>query len=333
MSEAAHIAQVVTLYWVVSISMVYLNKVLLSSEDASIPAPMFVTWFQCVLTAVICVVLGNMGEKTRKEGRGSFLDDYPKCIYNKETGMRVLPLSLIFVGMIAFNNICLKYVEVSFYNVARSLSIVFNVLFTYLVLGKETSVLTCTTLLIVIFGFYLGIDGEVHLSVIGTAAGVLASVFVSLNGIYTAKILPAVNNDKSMLLFYNNTNASFLFLPFIFLFEGQIILDNSAKLISLVFWSGMVLSGVMGFGIGLVTVMQVRATSPLTHNISGTAKAAFQSLMAFYIWGNEYTFNGIAGIFLVIFGSGLYTYVQMNRPKPKADVLPSTTEPAASNKQ
>lgn len=45
---------------------------------------------------------------------------------------------------------------------------------------------------------------------------------------------------------------------------------------SLVFWSGMVMSGLMGFGIGLVTVMQVRATSPLTHNISGTAKAAFQ---------------------------------------------------------
>lgn len=34
--------------------------------------------------------------------------------------------------------------------------------------------------------------------------------------------------------------------------------------------------GIMGFAIGLVTVMQVKATSPLTHNISGTAKAAVQ---------------------------------------------------------
>jgi hypothetical protein len=38
----------------------------------------------------------------------------------------------------------------------------------------------------------------------------------------------------------------------------------------------MTISGIMGFGIGLVTVLQVKATSPLTHNISGTAKAAFQ---------------------------------------------------------
>jgi len=269
--------------------------------------------------------LGTLGERTRKEGRGSFLDEYPKVKFNTETGIRVLPLSLIFVAMIAFNNICLKHVEVSFYNVARSLSIVFNVLFTYLVLGKETSLITCSTLFVVIFGFYLGIDGEVNLSLIGTVAGVLASIFVSLNGIYTAKILPAVNNDKSMLLYYNNMNATFLFIPFIILFEGQIIVDHATQLLSLMFWFGMILSGVMGFGIGLVTVMQVRATSPLTHNISGTAKAAFQSLMAFYLWGNAYTFNGIAGIFLVIFGSGLYTYVQMQRPAPpKSEDNPSS---------
>jgi hypothetical protein len=49
-----------------------------------------------------------------------------------------------------------------------------------------------------------------------------------------------------------------------------------SKFLSLTFWAAMVLSGVMGFAIGLVTVMQVRATSPLTHNISGTAKAAVQ---------------------------------------------------------
>ena len=59
----------------------------------------------------------------------------------------------------------------------------------------------------------------------------------------------------------------------------------------------------------------MKATSPLTHNISGVAKAAFQSLLAFRIWGNEATVKGVAGIFLVIFGSGLYTWVQMSAPK------------------
>jgi len=78
----------------------------------------------------------------------------------------------------------------------------------------------------------------------------------------------------------------------------------------------MTITGIMGFAIGLVTVMQVKATSPLTHNISGTAKAAVQSLMAFYIWGNQATVKGVMGIFFVIFGSGLYTWVQMTTPAP-----------------
>jgi GDP-fucose transporter C1 len=162
-----YVATIIASYWCVSISMVYLNKMLLSNEQASIPAPLFVTWFQCLLTCIICTLLGEAGEQTRANGSKSFLDDFPKIKFDTTVSMSVLPLSLIFVGMITFNNICLQFVEVSFYNVARSLSIVFNVLFTYLFLGKQTSLLTCSALIVVIFGFYLGIDGEVDLSIIG----------------------------------------------------------------------------------------------------------------------------------------------------------------------
>lgn len=85
-NNAMYVASVITTYWVVSISMVYLNKILLSNEQASISAPLFVTWFQCVLTCVICVVLGNMGEKTRLKGAASFLNDFSKVKYNMTTG-------------------------------------------------------------------------------------------------------------------------------------------------------------------------------------------------------------------------------------------------------
>lgn len=112
--STTYIAGVISTYWVVSISMVYLNKMLLSNEEASIPAPLFVTWYQCVVTCVICIVLGNLGERTRAAGTGSFLDEYPKVKYSASVGVAVLPLSLIFVAMISFNNLCLQYVAVSF---------------------------------------------------------------------------------------------------------------------------------------------------------------------------------------------------------------------------
>jgi GDP-fucose transporter C1 len=114
LSNQMYIFYVICAYWVVSISMVYLNKILLSSDDASIPAPLFVTWYQCVVTCLICKVLGYAGEYTRLEGSKSFLDQFPIVSYEFNTGMQVLPLSLVFVGMITFNNICLQMVAVSF---------------------------------------------------------------------------------------------------------------------------------------------------------------------------------------------------------------------------
>ena len=114
MSSFWYVASVIASYWVVSISMVYLNKILLSSADASIPAPLFVTWYQCVITCVICIVLGHMGEGTRSRKQPSILNDFPIVKFNLPVTLSVLPLSLIFVGMITFNNICLQYVEVSF---------------------------------------------------------------------------------------------------------------------------------------------------------------------------------------------------------------------------
>lgn len=304
--------------------MVYLNKVLMSSEGISIPAPLFVTWFQCVVTAIICWAAGIVGQKYRgvtdAEGKPSFFSQFPAAEYKIQTGQKVFPLSLIFVGMITFNNLCLKWVEVSFYNVARSLTIVFNVFFTAWLLKQHTSTKTIGCLAVVIIGFFIGSNGEVNFSMKGTVAGIASSLFVSLNSIFTKKVLPAVDNDHWRLTFYNNCNACMLFLPLILVFEHQPILVAIAQgqFFSGIFWAAMMVAGFFGFSIGIVTVLQIKATSPLTHNISGTAKAAVQSVMAFYIWKNPPTFLGVLGIFTVLGGSLLYTLTKMSENKKPA---------------
>lgn len=39
----------------------------------------------------------------------SFIHQFPEQHYDIGTALRILPLSLIFVGMITFNNLCLKF--------------------------------------------------------------------------------------------------------------------------------------------------------------------------------------------------------------------------------
>jgi len=304
-------------------------------DGNALSAPLFVTWYQCVITCAIIYVCGLQGEAQRatklkadtpeETARQGFFEKFPVITFDVGVAKQVMPLSVIFVGMITFNNLCLKYVEVSFYNVARSLTICFNVAFTFFILGRTTSKKTAMTLLIVIIGFFVGSEGEVNFSLLGTVCGIMSSIFVSLNSIFTEKVLPVVQRDKWRLSFMNNANACVLFLPLILFFEGDKLMEHSAELYSTVFWIGMTTAGVFGFLIGIVTVMQIEATSPLTHNISGTAKAAVQSVLAFHIWGNEATFGACLGIFLVLFGSGFYAYVKMSeRNKEHTSPLPTT---------
>lgn len=99
---------VVTSYFCVSMGMVFLNKILLT-EGSSIPAPLFVTWYQCIITAAIVGALGEMGKGAPK---GSFFAQFPPFEFDLEISKRVMPLSIIFVMMISLNNLCLQYVEV-----------------------------------------------------------------------------------------------------------------------------------------------------------------------------------------------------------------------------
>jgi len=225
-------------------------------------------------------------------------------------------LALVFVGMITFNNLALKYVEVSFYNVARSLTIVFNVALTFFLMGEKTSLPVMGTLAVVVAGFFLGSAGEMRFSWVGTMFGVASSMFVALNGIYNKKALadPALGNNIWRLSLYNNVSACLLFIPLIvFTGEVSVVQANWHMLSNWKFWAVQLAGGVFGFLIGIVTSMQIKVTSPLTHNISGTAKACVQTILALFIWGNPTSFANLAGTGLVLAGSGLYAHVSFHR--------------------
>lgn len=72
----------------------------------------------------------------------------------------------------------------------------------------------------------------------------------------------------------------------------------------------MLLSGVFGFAISYVTTWQIQVTSPLTHNISGTAKAAVQTIIATLVTMHLKSFLWWLGNGMVVGGSMAYAYVR-----------------------
>ncbi|NXX46001.1 FUCT1 protein, partial [Tricholaema leucomelas] len=305
--RALRIALVVCLYWFISIAMVFLNKYLLDSPSLRLDAPLFVTFFQCALTAALCLGL-SLGAAC-----GSPCPSLPTLRLDLKVSRSVLPLSIVFIGMVTSNNLCLKHVGVAFYNVGRSLTTVFNVLLSYVLLKQTTSLYALLACGVIIGGFWLGVDqegAEGTLSWTGIFFGILASLCVSLNAIYTKKVLPVVDGSIWRLTFYNNVNACVLFFPLMLLLGEFHTLYRFDKLGNLGFWGMMTLGGVFGFAIGYVTGLQIKFTSPLTHNVSGTAKACAQTVLAVIYFEDTKSFLWWTSNLMVLGGSFAYTWVK-----------------------
>lgn len=159
-----------------------------------------------------------------------------------------------------------------------------------------------------IFELLVSVSGS--LSYLGVFFGVMASLCVALNAIFTKKTLPAVDNNVWRLTLYNNINGAIIFIP-LMIVSGEIpVVYAFPRILSATFWAIMVSAGIAGFAIGYVTGLQIQVTSPLTHNISGTAKACAQTVLG-SAWFNEvrstmWWFSN----FVVLLGSFCYTLVR-----------------------
>lgn len=243
-------------------------------------------------------------------------------------------LSSMFVGMVALNNLTLKYLAVSFYLVGRCLTTVFNVIFSRIILNQTTSTSCKIACGIIVFGFLLGIQQENAiggLTLIGLACGVGSSLCGSLFSIFTKKHMPLVDDSPFQLTYFNNVNASIMFLPLMVLVgeipklktllvktihvEGmsrvgpQVSSNSSAFVPSFTqFTMSLMISGILGFSISFVSANQIKVTSPLTHIISGTSKAYLQTVIAVAVWKERRTFLWWMSTLAVLGGSGLYAY-------------------------
>lgn len=176
----------------------------------------------------------------------------------------------------------------------------------------------------IICGFLLGVDQEGSggsLSYLGIVFGVLASLCVSLNAIYTKKILPVVDGNIWRLQLYNNFNALFLFIPLMLLNSEVQEVISFPKLADMRFWGFMCLSGVFGTAIGYVTGLQIKVTSPLTHNVSGTAKACAQTILAVVVNSEVKTALWWLSNGMVLCGSLFYTRVKHGEMKAQHEKM------------
>lgn len=97
--QGMKIVMIVIFYFITSISLVFLNKYLLSGYKFHYP--IFITWFQQIVACVCIIMFTTLAHR----GNLRALSFLPKLEVDSTIARQVLPLTLLFVGMLTFNNL------------------------------------------------------------------------------------------------------------------------------------------------------------------------------------------------------------------------------------
>lgn len=114
----------------------------------------------------------------------------------------------------SFSNFTLKYVDASFYQVARGMVLPFTVCTSFFVLHSRPSLRILVACLLVTMGFFVGVflDGT-DVSVIGVTFGVMSSMITAIHSVVIKRSLDVVKGSALHLSWYTNLYSAIALVP------------------------------------------------------------------------------------------------------------------------
>jgi len=220
-------------------------------------------------------------------------------------------LNLLSLSM---GNYCLRFVDASFYQVARGLLLPFTVLTSYFMLRARPSLRIILSCAIVTLGFFVGVFlDQVNVSGLGIFFGMLSSLMTALHAAVMKRGFEVVDGSALAMSWYSNLLSSMLLIPFIILVgEGPAVLDiisGRAEGLS-TFLIGSAVTGSVGFLLSIATILSIKITSPITHMISSAVRGVAASFLGVAIFGDILTSGRIWAIVLILGGSIYYTWAK-----------------------
>eukprot|EP00921_Rhytidocystis_pertsovi_P027052 GHVQ01043604.1.p1 GENE.GHVQ01043604.1~~GHVQ01043604.1.p1 ORF type:complete len:516 (+),score=37.70 GHVQ01043604.1:213-1760(+) len=298
----SHVTSAIMMYCFVSISIVYLNWWVFT---VSFKYPVVVSWIQQCVGLCVYYLLSIIGHFGGVEPLKVFPLRRPELV----TAFKVLPLTLSFVCMVGSANVCLKYAQVSTYQVARSLTLIMTAFLSRVVLHQFLSFKTILACCVVVVGFFVGALDPSTLTFLGVLFGITSSFFQGLYNVMIKRSLVHVQGNTNMMLLYNLSMALILFIPIILLADETRAFYHLPTEPSV--WLGIAGSGCLATLLNLVSFQCVKVTSPLSFNVVGMGKACVQSAGGIIFLGDRVSINSLMGILLTLIGSGWYSQVKL----------------------
>ncbi|KAK7460996.1 hypothetical protein VKT23_008923 [Stygiomarasmius scandens] len=298
---------VVVFYLVAALAMVMANKWVLNATDA----PLFFLFTQLV----IAVILFGISDAMR------VLPD--RLTFDINICKGLVPMVGLNVIGLSFSNYTLKYVDASFYQVARGLVLPFTVLTSFAVLHVRPSLRILFACAIVTLGFFIGVflDGT-EVSLIGIFFGVVSSAITATHSVVIKQSLNVVNGSALLLSWYTNLLSAVVLIPVI-VFAGEapavtsllanadaLLLEPGEMSALRKFVWGSAITGALGFMMSIASLLSIKVTSPITHMISSAVRGVAASLLGMWLFKDVITTGRASSIATILLGSIYYTWVK-----------------------
>ncbi|TBU41405.1 hypothetical protein BD309DRAFT_965359 [Dichomitus squalens] len=297
--------------------MVMANKWVLNTTDT----PLFFLLAQLIIAVILFLIAHTLG----------FLQlplqlDIQVC-------KGLIPMVGLSVIGLSFSNYTLKYVDASFYQVARGMVLPFTVGTSFFILHARPSLRILAACAVVTMGFFVGVflDGT-KVSMIGVFFGVVSSMITALHSVVIKKSLDVVHGSALHLSWYTNLLSTIILAPLIVLageFPGVMKLlfgpNESApgEMSTLAtFVLGSVITGVFGFLMSVASLMSIKVTSPITHMVSSAVRGVAASLLGVWLFGDLVSHGRASSIAIILLGSIWYTWIKHQESQPAYEPVP-----------
>jgi len=307
----------VSFYLVAAIAMVMANKWVLNQTAI----PLFFLFTQLIIAVILFATLHSTG----------YIFRIPERPLDATLYKGLAPMVFMNVLNLNLNNFTLKYVDASFYQVARGLVLPITVVMSSLLLHHRPTLSILSAVGIVTFGFLVDValdlapGGLTTTTPLGVTFGILSSITTALQAVVIKRSLDVVKGNAMDLAWYNNLLSSVIMIPCIFL-AGEVpdVLDlflgaGNEKALS-TFIYGSAITGLFGFLICIAGFLSIKITSPVTHMISSAVRGVVQSLIAVWVFGDIITSGRASSIALILGGSIYYTWVKHLEQQEKDNV-------------
>jgi len=279
--------------------------------------PLFFLFTQLVIAVVLFAGLHVAG----------FLFKIPERPLDSTLLKGLAPMVFMNVINLNLNNFTLKYVDASFYQVARGLVLPFTVIMSSFLLHSRPSLMIIVAIGIVTLGFLLGVvldlapGGISTTTPIGIICGVLSSITTALQAVVIKRSLDVVKGNAMDLAWYNNLFSSVIMIPCIVLAGEmpdvtQLFFRGDSEVLTAFLW-GSAITGVFGFLICIAGFLSIKITSPITHMVSSAVRGVVQSLIAVWVFGDIITSGRAGSISLILTGSIFYTWLKHKEQQDK----------------